>query len=123
MRTSTSPRIGRRTRFFRQKRAPPIGSCWNRGWIDAIRHLHPDERIYSFWAYWRQSFERNAGIRIDHLLLNKAATKRLKAAGVDTRPRGWEKTSDHAPAWIDLGEARRAGSGKKAKGTEDAPTE
>lgn len=93
------------------------------GWTDAIRHLHPDERIYSFWAYWRQSFERNAGIRIDHLLLNKAATKRLKAAGVDTRPRGWEKTSDHAPAWIELCEARRARAGKAAKGTSDVPTD
>lgn len=93
------------------------------GWIDAIRHLHPDERIYSFWAYWRQSFERNAGIRIDHLLLNKAATKRLKAAGVDTRPRGWKKTSDHAPAWIELAEARRARAGKAAKGSSDVRTD
>ncbi len=74
----------------------------DQGWTDAIRHLHPGERIYSFWAYWRRSFERNAGIRIDHLLLNKAAKKRLRAAGVDARPRGWEKSSDHAPAWIDL---------------------
>ena len=72
------------------------------GWTDAIRHLHPDERIYSFWNYWRRSFERNAGIRIDHLLLNKPATKRLQAAGVDARPRGWEKTSDHAPMWVEL---------------------
>ena len=62
----------------------------------------PGETIYSFWKYWRRSFERNAGLRIDHLLLNAPATKRLKAAGVDTRPRGWEKTSDHAPAWIEL---------------------
>ena len=75
----------------------------DQGWTDAIRHLHPEKRIYSFWDYWRRSFERNAGIRIDHLLLNEAATKRLKAAGVDTEPRGWEKSSDHAPAWIELG--------------------
>jgi len=83
------------------------------GWIDAIRHLHPGERIYSFWAYWRQSFERNAGIRIDHLLLNKPAAGRLTAAGVDTRPRGWEKSSDHAPAWIEL--ADKAVRTRKAK--------
>ena len=53
------------------------------GWTDALRQLHPDERIYTFWDYWRNAFGRNAGIRIDHLLLNPAAAKRLKAAGVD----------------------------------------
>jgi exodeoxyribonuclease-3 len=72
------------------------------GWSDAIRHLHPDERIYSFWHYWRNSFERDAGIRIDHALLSPALAKSLKAAGVDRSPRGWEKTSDHAPAWVEL---------------------
>ena len=86
--------------------APEVKAAYHRlleqGWADAIRHLHPDETIYTFWKYWRRSFERNAGLRIDHLLLNAPATKRLKAAGVDTRPRGWEKTSDHAPAWIEL---------------------
>ena len=56
------------------------------GWTDALRHLHPDEPIYTFWDYWRNAFARNAGIRIDHLLLNPAAAKRLKAAG--RRPRG-----------------------------------
>ena len=72
------------------------------GWTDAIRHLHPDERIYTFWPYWRQSFERDAGIRIDHALLSPAIALRLLAAGVDRDPRGWEKTSDHAPMWIEV---------------------
>jgi exodeoxyribonuclease-3 len=72
------------------------------GWTDAIRHLHPDDRIYSFWHYWRQSFERDSGIRIDHALLSPNLAKGLKAAGVDRTPRGWEKTSDHAPAWVEL---------------------
>jgi len=72
------------------------------GWTDAIRHLHPDERIYTFWPYWRQSFERNSGIRIDHALLSPSLAPRLKAAGVDRSPRGWEKTSDHAPIWVEL---------------------
>ena len=72
------------------------------GWTDAIRHLHPDERIYTFWPYWRQSFERDAGIRIDHALLSPAIAPRLKAAGVDRNPRGWGKTSDHAPMWIEV---------------------
>ena len=73
------------------------------GWTDALRHLHPDETIFTFWNYWRGAFERNAGIRIDHLLLNPVAAKRLKAAGVDRAVRGQEKASDHAPAWVRLG--------------------
>ena len=72
------------------------------GWTDALRELHPDERIYTFWHYWRSSFERDAGIRIDHALLSPALAPRLKAAGVDRTPRGWEKTSDHAPMWAEL---------------------
>ena len=74
------------------------------GWTDAIRHLHPGERVYTFWEYLRNSWGRNAGLRIDHLLLNAAAATRLIAAGVDRHVRGWEKTSDHAPAWVDLRE-------------------
>ena len=72
------------------------------GWTDAIRRLHPDERIYTFWPYWRNAFERDAGIRIDHALLSPSLAKKLKAAGVDRTPRGWEKTSDHAPMWVEL---------------------
>jgi exodeoxyribonuclease-3 len=72
------------------------------GWTDAIRHLYPDERIYTFWHYWRNSFQRDAGIRIDHALLSPDLAKKLKAAGVDRSPRGWEKTSDHAPVWVEL---------------------
>jgi len=72
------------------------------GWTDAIRTLHPGERIYTFWKYWRGAFERDAGLRIDHLLLSPVIAKRLVAAGVDREPRGWDKTSDHAPAWIEL---------------------
>lgn len=77
------------------------------GWTDALRHRHPDETIYTFWHYWRNSFGRNAGIRIDHFLLNKPAKARLKAAEVDVRPRGWEKTSDHTPVWIEIAEPAR----------------
>ena len=72
------------------------------GWTDAIRHLYPDERIYTFWHYWRNSFERDAGIRIDHALLSPSLAKKLKTAGVDRSPRGWDKTSDHAPRWIEV---------------------
>jgi exodeoxyribonuclease-3 len=72
------------------------------GWTDAIRHLNPDKRIYTFWPYWRNSFERDAGIRIDHALLSPSLATSLRAAGVDRAPRGWEKTSDHAPIWVEL---------------------
>jgi exodeoxyribonuclease-3 len=72
------------------------------GWTDAIRALHPETRIYTFWHYWRNAFERDAGIRIDHALLSPSLAPRLKAAGVDRTPRAWEKTSDHAPIWVEL---------------------
>lgn len=90
--------------------APEVRAAYRRlldqGWSDAIRQLHPDETIYTFWKYWRRSFERDAGLRIDHLLLNPPAAARLTKAEVDRRPRGWEKTSDHAPVWIELGKRR-----------------
>lgn len=72
------------------------------GWTDAIRHLHPDETIYTFWDYWRNAFTRNAGIRIDHFLLNAQASEHLAAAGVDKEARAREGASDHAPTWIEL---------------------
>ena len=72
------------------------------GWIDSLRTLYPDQRIYTFWKYFRNAFKRDAGLRIDHLLLSPAVAKRLKAAGVDRDVRGWEKASDHAPVWIEL---------------------
>ncbi|WP_422928079.1 exodeoxyribonuclease III [Singulisphaera sp. PoT] len=75
----------------------------SQGWTDAIRTLHPNQKIYTFWDYFRGSFSRNAGIRIDHLLLSPALAPRLTAAGVDRDIRALEKTSDHAPTWIEVG--------------------
>src|SRR5687768_4897112 len=72
------------------------------GWTDAIRTLYPDEKIYTFWDYFRNAYGRDAGLRIDHFLLNKKLKKQLVAGGVDKHVRGWEKTSDHAPVWIEL---------------------
>ena len=72
------------------------------GWTDAVRHLHPDEVIYTYWDYFRLAYQRGVGLRMDHLLLSPAVAKRLRAAQVDTHVRGWEKTSDHAPVWIEL---------------------
>ncbi|MDV6332720.1 exodeoxyribonuclease III [Asticcacaulis sp. 201] len=72
------------------------------GWIDALRHLHPEERIYTFWDYFRNAYGRDAGLRIDHLLLSSSLAPRLRQAQVDRHVRGWEKASDHAPVWIEL---------------------
>jgi exodeoxyribonuclease-3 len=71
------------------------------GWIDSTRHLHPGERIYTFWVN-AEAFQRNAGFRMDFLLLNAVVASRLKASGVDTEFRGRERASDHAPTWIML---------------------
>jgi len=93
----------------------------DQGWIDAIRKRHPDAPMYTFWDYKRNRWERDAGLRIDHLLLNPKAAKRLVDAGVDRKVRGIEGASDHAPAWIVLGEAPAArrkpprGSKKQAR--------
>lgn len=73
-----------------------------RSWTDALRHLHPDERIYSFWHYRRNRWQRDAGLRLDHLLLSPNLRDRLTDAGVDRDVRGLEGASDHAPVWIEL---------------------
>ncbi|QNA85224.1 exodeoxyribonuclease III [Sphingomonas sp. So64.6b] len=74
----------------------------DQGWTDALRTMHPDETIYTFWDYFRNAYGRNAGLRLDHLLLSPAIADRLVTAQVDRHVRGWEKTSDHAPVWIEL---------------------
>ncbi|MFL1876702.1 exodeoxyribonuclease III [Hansschlegelia beijingensis] len=76
----------------------------DQGWTDAVRALHPGERIYTFWDYFRNAWGRDAGLRIDHLLLSPMLARRLVAAGVDREVRGWEHASDHAPTWIELAE-------------------
>jgi exodeoxyribonuclease-3 len=85
------------------------------GWTDAIRKKHPKDRIYTFWKYWRNSFARDAGLRIDHLLLTPDIAKKLKAAGVDRAVRGKPHTSDHAPTWIELGAVAKKATPKAAK--------
>ncbi|MCD7110015.1 exodeoxyribonuclease III [Rhizobium sp. DKSPLA3] len=72
------------------------------GWTDAVRALHPDEQIFTFWKYLRNAFARNAGLRIDHCLLSPDLAPHLTACGVDRHVRGWDKTSDHAPVWVEL---------------------
>lgn len=74
----------------------------DQGWCDAIRELHPEQRIYTFWDYKRNRWPRDAGLRLDHLLLSPALAPRLVKAGVDRSVRGEDGASDHAPAWIVL---------------------
>jgi exodeoxyribonuclease III len=72
------------------------------GWLDAIRELHPEQRIYTFWDYKRNRWPRDAGLRLDHLLLSPTVALRLQKAGIDKKIRGEEGASDHAPAWVVL---------------------
>jgi exodeoxyribonuclease-3 len=73
------------------------------GWTDAIRTLHPSEPMFTFWDYKRNRWPRDAGLRLDHLLLSPSLAPRLKKAGVDRLTRGEDGASDHAPAWITVG--------------------
>jgi exodeoxyribonuclease-3 len=77
------------------------------GWTDAVREKHPNDRLYTFWHYMRHRWERDAGLRLDHLLLSPSLAPRLKEAGVDRMVRGRESASDHAPVWITLSEMRQ----------------
>ncbi len=72
------------------------------GWTDALRTVHPDQRIYTFWDFFRNHFQRDAGLRIDHLLLSEKLAPRLLDANVDRWVRGQEKPSDHAPTWVEI---------------------
>ena len=88
--------------LFRPEVRSAFKTLVGQGWTDAIRKLYPEETIYTFWDYFRNAYERNAGLRIDHFLLSPQLDNRLRAGGVDRHVRGWEKTSDHAPVWIEL---------------------
>ena len=91
---------------------PQARECYQRllgqGWLDSIRKNYPDERVYTFWDYFRQHWQRNAGLRIDHLLLNDTIAPRLREAGVDRWVRDRPGASDHAPTWITLADAPKA---------------
>lgn len=73
-----------------------------RSWTDALRETHPDERIYTFWHYMRQRWERDAGLRLDHILLSRNLRDRLVTAAVDREVRGRGNASDHAPVWVEI---------------------
>ena len=90
--------------------APEVRAAYSRlleqGWTDSLHKIHPDETIYTFFEYFRNAFARNAGLRIDPILLSPNLAPRLVDAQVDHHVRGWDKTSDHAPTWIELADAK-----------------
>ncbi|MBO9586988.1 MAG: exodeoxyribonuclease III [Flavobacterium sp.] len=88
--------------LFRIEVRNAFASIVSQGWTDAIRKLYPDEKIYTFWDYFRNAYQRDAGLRIDHFLLSPQMAEKLNTGGVDHHVRGWEKTSDHAPVWIEI---------------------
>jgi exodeoxyribonuclease-3 len=88
--------------LFRPEVRKAFKKLVDQGWTDAIRELHPDEKIYTFWDYFRNAYSRNAGLRLDHFLLSPELKSKLVSGGVNKEVRGWEKTSDHAPVWIQL---------------------
>lgn len=94
------PKAWRRDALFQPEVREAFERLLAQGWTDALRKVHGDATIYTFWDYFRQHAERDRGLRIDHLLLNPVLAQRLKDAGVDRWVRLQEKASDHAPAWV-----------------------
>jgi exodeoxyribonuclease-3 len=97
-----APERWRDDALFRSEVREAYQRLVSQGWTDALRTLHPDERIYTFWKHFRNAFARDAGLRIDHVLFSPAIADRLVAADVDREARGWERSSDHAPVWIEI---------------------
>lgn len=97
-----NPERWKQDALFRPEVRAAFETLVAQGWTDAIRSRYPTDVIYTFWEYFGNAYKRNAGLRIDHLLLSPTLASRLRNAGVDHQVRGWEKTSDHAPAWIEL---------------------
>jgi exodeoxyribonuclease-3 len=88
--------------LFRPETRLAFKNLIDQGWTDAIRKLYPTDVIYTFWDYFRNAYDRNAGLRIDHFLLSPNLQTQLISAGVDRHVRGWEKSSDHGPVWINV---------------------
>jgi exodeoxyribonuclease-3 len=88
--------------LFRPETRAAFHQLLAQGWTDALRLLYPNEKIYTFYDYFRNAYGRDAGLRIDHFLLSPHLKSKLTNAAVDRHVRGWEKSSDHCPVWIDL---------------------
>jgi exodeoxyribonuclease-3 len=96
------PRSWRKDALIQPETRASYAALLEQGWTDSLRHVHGEQRIYTFWDYFRQHAERDRGVRIDHLLLNPVLAGRLKDAGVDRWVRLQDKASDHAPTWVEV---------------------
>ena len=106
------PKSWRRDALLQPETRERFEQLLAQGWVDALRTRHPDARIYTFWDYFRNHWSRDAGLRIDHLLLNAPLAKRLRDAGVDRWVRGQPRASDHAPTWVELASPPRRAARK-----------
>lgn len=89
--------------LFRPEVRDAYGRLLAQGWTDALRARHPDApRLFTFWDYFRNAYARDAGLRIDHILLSPVLSAALRSAEVDRQARGWPHASDHAPGWVEL---------------------
>lgn len=100
-----NPKSWRRDALLQPESRAAFQKLLKQGWRDTLKHIHPEKTPFTFWDYFRNHWERDAGLRIDHLLLNKMLMGRLKDAGVDKAVRGAPGPSDHAPVWITLKKA------------------
>jgi len=100
-----NPKSWRKDALLQPQSRAAFQELLDEGWTDAIRAHHPEERIYTFWDYFREHWARNSGLRIDHLLLSDELAPRLVDANVDRWVRGEPKPSDHAPTWVQLSDA------------------
>lgn len=111
-----SPKSWRRDALLQPESRAAYARLLAQGWTDSLRAKYPDQQVFTFWDYFRNHWQRDAGLRIDHLLLNAELAPRLRAAGVDRWVRGEPKASDHAPVWIELDEGARRKAPKAKAG-------
>ncbi|XQA72867.1 exodeoxyribonuclease III [Xanthomonas sacchari] len=105
-----NPASWRRDALLQPESRQAYAELLAQGWTDSLRQVHGERRVYTFWDYFRQHWQRDAGLRIDHLLLNPTLAARLRDAGVDRWVRDLPHASDHAPTWVVLGAAPARGA-------------
>ena len=98
----TSPDAWTEDALFQPESRDAFKRLKNLGFLDAVRACEPAEQTYTFWDYQAGAWQKNNGIRIDHLLLSSQAADKLKTAGIDKHTRSWERPSDHVPVWVEL---------------------
>jgi exodeoxyribonuclease-3 len=116
-----NPRSWRHDALLQPESREEYARLLAQGWTDCLRHLYPEQAPFTFWDYFRKHWERDAGLRIDHLLVSPDLRPRLRAAGVDRWVRALEKASDHAPTWIELDWPAKKVVAKKVAAKKVAP--